>query len=117
LPRGLPHVPEIDDRMTPRDGLNNYSIAFARMQPQARGGAEFVFNVTDSMQPVSELCVLVQFRGQGLDQMMVEAHDAVIDILRQLMFRADKSRLNYEKFTRRFGSAHAEDALNEVEFL
>jgi hypothetical protein len=111
-------VPEVDDRLKPRDGLNNYSIAFARMQPQARGGAEFVFNVTDSMQPVSELSVLIQFRGQGLDQMMVEAHDAVIDILRQLVFRADKSRANYEKFTRRAGAHHDEDdALNEVEFL
>jgi hypothetical protein len=110
-------MPEIEDRMKPRDGLNNFSIAFARMQPQARGGAEFVFNLTDSMQPVSELSVLIQFRGQGLDQMMVEAHDAVIDILRQLLFRADKSRANYEKFTRRPAANHDEDALNEVEFL
>jgi hypothetical protein len=47
--------------------------------------------------------------------MMVEAHDSVIDILRQLIFRADKSRANYEKFTRR---AHGGDeGLNEVEFL
>ena len=116
--RGAWAVPEIEDRMKPRDGLNNYSIAFARMQPQARGGAEFVFNLTDSMQPISELSVLIAFRGQGLDQMMVEAHDAVIDILRQLMFRADKSRANYEKFTRRVGGGgHHEEALNEVEFL
>jgi hypothetical protein len=109
-------MPEVEDRLKPRDGLNNYSIAFARMQSQARGGAEFVFNVTDSMQPVSELCVLIQFRGQGLDQMMVEAHDSVIDILRQLIFRADKSRANYEKFTRRTNS-NADEGLNEVEFL
>jgi hypothetical protein len=46
----------------------------------------------------------------------VEAHDALIDILRQLVFRADKSRGNYEKFIPRHGSAH-DDALNEVEFL
>jgi hypothetical protein len=109
---------ESEDRLKPRDGLNNYSIAFARMQSQARGGAEFVFNVTDSMQPVSELAVLVQFRGQGLDQMMVEAHDQVIDILRQLIFRADKSRANYDKFIQRGHGAHGEDeGLNEVEFL
>jgi hypothetical protein len=109
---------ESEDRLKPRDGLNNYSIAFARMQSQARGGAEFVFNVTDSMQPVSELAVLIQFRGQGLDQMMVEAHDQVIDILRQLIFRADKSRANYDKFIQRAGGAHTEDeGLNEVEFL
>jgi hypothetical protein len=89
------------------------------MQSQARGGAEFVFNVTDSMQPISELAVLIQFRGQGLDQMMVEAHDQVIDILRQLIFRADKSRANYDKFIKRAsGAAVSEDeGLNEVEFL
>lgn len=105
---------EIEDRLKPRDGLNNYAIAFARMQPQARGGAEFVFNVTDSMQPVAEFSIIIQSRGQGLDQMMVEAHDAMIDILRQLVFRADKSRAQYEKFTRR---GTGSDTLNEVEFL
>ena len=109
-------VPEIEDRLKPRDGLNNYAIAFARMTPQARGGAEFVFNVTDSMQPISEIAVLVQPRGQGLDQMMVEAHDAIIDILRQLVFRADKSRANHEKFTRA-GSNSRDDSMNEIEFL
>jgi len=108
---------EVEDRLKPRDGLNNYSIAFARMQSQARGGAEFVFNVTDSMQPVSELAVLVQFRGQGLDQMMVEAHDQVIDILRQLVFRADKSRANYDKFIQRVAVHGEDEGLNEVEFL
>jgi hypothetical protein len=115
-------LPVIDDRLTPRDGLNNYAIAFARMQPQARGGAEFVFNVTDSMQPISELAVIIPSRGQGLDQMMVEAHDNVIDILRQLIFRADKSRATYERFTRtptssRKNSMDEEDELTEVEFL
>jgi len=107
-------MPDIEDRLRPRDGLNNYAIAFARMQPQARGGAEFVFNLTDSMQPVSELSVIITSKGQGLDQMMVEAHDAVIDILRQLLFRADKSRAQYEKFIRKSGG---DDGLNEVEFL
>jgi len=114
-------LPVIDDRLTPRDGLNNYAIAFARMQPQARGGAEFVFNVTDSMQPISELAVIIPSRGQGLDQMMVEAHDGVIDILRQLIFRADKSRATYEKFTRAPNSRKPigadDDELSEVEFL
>ncbi len=111
-------MPEIEDRLKPRDGLNNYAIAFARMTPQARGGAEFVFNITDSMQPISEIAVLIQPRGQGLDQMMVEAHDLIIDILRQLIFRADKSRANYEKFIRPAASAaRADEGLNEVEFL
>lgn len=110
-------MPEVEDRLKPRDGLNNYAIAFARMQPQARGDAEFVFRVSDSMQPISELSVVVQPRGQGLDQMMVEAHDMVIDILRQLLFRADKSRANYEKFTRGASFSHADEELSEVEFL
>lgn len=115
-------MPDTDDRLRPRDGLNNYAIAFARMQSQARGGAEFVFSVTDSMQPIAEFTVLIQSRGQGLDQMMVEAHDQVIDILRQLIFRADKSRANYEKFIRKPGSAGGaaaahDEGLNEVEFL
>jgi hypothetical protein len=68
------------------------------------------------MQPVSELSVIILPKGQGLDQMMVEAHDAIIDILRQLIFRADKSRANYEKFTRAPGSGR-DEGLNEVEFL
>jgi len=110
-------MPFIDDRLTPRDGLNNYTIAVARMTPQmqARGGVEFIFCISDSMQAVAELTVMIAARGQGLDQMMVEAHDAVIDILRQLMFRADKSRANYEKFTR--PAPPADEGLNEVEFL
>ncbi|HTZ69382.1 MAG TPA: hypothetical protein VMB71_01925 [Acetobacteraceae bacterium] len=111
-------MPLIDDRLTPRDGLNNYAIAFARMQPQpqTRGGAEFVFAISDSMQPVCELSVTMVARGQGLDQMMVEAHDAVIDILRQLVFRADKSRSGYERFIRP-ASVMDCDELNEVELL
>ncbi|MEJ0046843.1 MAG: hypothetical protein WDN04_12565 [Rhodospirillales bacterium] len=109
-------MPQIEDRLRPRDGLNNHSIAFARMTPQARGGAEFVFNISDSMQPVSELTVIIPARGQGLDQMMVEAHDAIIDILRQLIYRADKSRANYERFTH-VGALCRDEELSEVEFL
>ncbi len=108
-------MPDIEDRLRPRDGLNNYAIGFARMQRQARGDAEFVFHVTDSMNPVSELAVVITNKGQSLDQMMVEAHDTIIDILRQLVFRADKSRANYEKFTR--PAPPADEGLNEVEFL
>jgi hypothetical protein len=115
-------MPFIDDRLTPRDGLNDYTIAFARMQPQpqSRGGAEFVFAISESMKPVCELGVVISSRGQGLDQMMVEAHDSVIDILRQLVFRADKSRIGYERFTRQttvVAAVACEDELNEVELL
>jgi hypothetical protein len=52
--------------------------------------------------------------------MMVDAHDSVIDILRQLVFRADKSRQGYERFTRQAAAAVQpvdEDELNEVELL
>ncbi len=112
-------MPFIDDRLTPRDGLNNYTIAVSRMTPQmqARGGVEFVFAISDSMQAVAEFNVMIASRSQGLDQMMVEAHDSVIDILRQLIFRADKSRCGYERFTRRAASVQGEDELNEVELL
>jgi hypothetical protein len=87
------------------------------MTPQARGGVEFVFAVTDSMQPVAEFTVTIAARGHGLDQMMVEAHDSIIDILRQLVFRADKSRAAYERFTRQAAAMQGEDELNEVELL
>jgi hypothetical protein len=112
-------MPFTEDRLTPRDGLNNFAISVARIMPQmnGRGGMEFLFAVTDSMQPVSELKVMVASRGQGLDQMMVEAHDAVIDILRQLVFRADKSRGAYDRFSRRADVSAAEDERRDVELL
>ena len=113
-------MPLIDDRLTPRDGLNNYAIAFARMEPQphTRGGLEFIFSISESMQPLCELSVTVASRGSGLDQSMVEAHDAVIDILRQLVFKADKARTAHERFTRAPLAPQDEDAdLTEIEML
>ena len=109
----------MEDRLVPRDGLNNFSISVARIMPQVSGraGMEFLFAVTESMEPVSEFKVMVVSRGQGLDQMMVEAHDAVIDILRQLMFRANKSRGAYERFNRRDDDEEADDELRQVELL
>jgi hypothetical protein len=112
-------MPFTEDRLTPRDGLNNFTISVAHIMPQmtGRGGMDFHFAVTDSMQPVAELKVMVASRGQGLDQMMVEAHDSVIDILRQLVFRADKSRAAYDRFSRRGDADAAEDELRDVELL
>jgi hypothetical protein len=88
---------EIEDRLTPRDGLNTYNIVLARMELPTHGSAQFTFAVTSSMLPVAELNVSVPSSGQSLDRMTVEAHDAVIDILRQLLFRADKARKHHEK--------------------
>ncbi len=91
---------EIEDRLTPRDGLNNYNIVLARMELPTHGGAQFTFAVTNSMLPVAELVVGVPNAGQSLDRMTVEAHDALIDILRQLTFRAEKARLNHDRNAR-----------------
>ena len=88
---------EIEDRLVPRDGLNNYNIVLARMDLPTHGGAQFTFAVTNSMLPVAELAVSVPNAGQSLDRMTVEAHDALIDILRQLTFRAEKARLNHDR--------------------
>ncbi len=91
---------EIEDRLLPRDGLNNYNILLARMDLPTHGGAQFTFAVTNSMLPVAELVVNVPNAGQSLDRMTVEAHDALIDILRQLTFRAEKARLNHDRNAR-----------------
>ncbi len=91
---------EIEDRLVPRDGLNNYNIVLARMDLPTHGGAQFCFAVTNSMLPVAELVVGVPNAGQSLDRMTVEAHDALIDILRQLTFRAEKARLNHDRNAR-----------------
>ena len=90
---------DIEERLTPRDGLNNYHIVLARMELPAQGGGQFTFAMTNSMLPVAELTVNVPAAGQSLDRMTVEAHDQLIDILRQLVFRADKARANHEKNT------------------
>ncbi len=91
---------EVEERLAPRDGLNNYNVLLARMEMAPHGGAQFTFVVTNSMLPVAELSVSVPASGLGLDRMTAEAHDALIDILCQLTFRADKARANYERHTR-----------------
>ena len=91
---------EVEERLVPRDGLNNYNVLLARMELSPHGGAQFTFVVTNSMLSVAELSVSVPAPGQSLDRMTVDAHDALIDILRQLTFRADKARANYERYTR-----------------
>ena len=85
-------MPIIEDRLAPCDGLNNYNVYLTRMDIELHGGAQFNFSVTHSMLPVGEFSVSVAGTGQGMDRMAVEAHDGLIDILRQLLFRADKAR-------------------------
>jgi len=89
-------MPEIEDRLMPCDGLNNYNVFLARMELELHGAVRFAFSVTHSMQPVAEFTVNLPAGGQNLDQMTVDAHDALIDILRQLMFRAEKARLGHQ---------------------
>ena len=91
---------EIEERLIPRDGLNNYNIVLGRMDLPTHGGAQFTFAVTNSMLPVAELVVCVPNSGQSLDRMTVAAHDSLIDILRQLTFRAEKARLNHDRNAR-----------------
>lgn len=88
---------EIEDRLAPQDGLNNYNIVLSRMDLPTHGSARFTFALTDSMLPLAELQVSVPAGGQSLDRMTVTAHDALIDILRQLVFRADKARAAHDK--------------------
>jgi hypothetical protein len=90
-------MPEIEDRLLPCDGLNNYNVFLARMQLEPNGSAQFTFSVTHSMMPIGEFVVPVAYQSQGLDRMAVEAHDALLDILRQLMFRADRARAAHVK--------------------
>ncbi len=104
---------EIEERLVPRDGLNNYNIVLSRLDMPTHGGAHFTFAVTNSMLPVAELAVNVPSAGQGLDRMTVEAHDALIDIMRQLMFRADKARGHHERNAER-PAFSAEDDLSFV---
>ncbi len=90
-------MPMIEDRLVPCDGLNNYNVYLARMEIELNGGAQFTFSVTHSMLPVGEFSVSVPSTGQGMDRMAVEAHDGLIDILRQLLFRAEKARLAHQR--------------------
>jgi hypothetical protein len=91
---------ENEDRLSPCDGLNNYNVVLSRMDLPTHGGALFTFAVTNSMLPVANLEVTVPSTGQSLDRMTVEAHDALIDILRQLLFRAEKARINHDRNAR-----------------
>ena len=70
------------------------------MELPQQGAAQFTFVVTNSMLPLAELSVSVPAQGLSLDRMTVDAHDALIDILRQLTFRADKARANHERHMR-----------------
>ncbi len=88
---------EVDDRLVPKDGLNSYNVVLARMDLATRGSANFTFAVTSALLPVAELHVDVPATGQSLDRMTVEAYDALIDILRQLVFRAEAARRHHDR--------------------
>jgi len=88
---------EVEDRLTPKDGLNSYNVVLARMDLQTRGSVNFTFAVTSALLPVAELHVEVPATGQSLDRMTVEEYDALIDIFRQLMFRAEGSRRHHDR--------------------
>jgi len=98
-------VPIIEDRLIPCDGLNNYNVFLSRMEMELHGSAQFTFSVTHSMLPVGEFSVSVPAAGQSMDRMAVDAHDALIDILRQLMFRAEKARTAHQRHAARHAAS------------
>ena len=93
---------EIEDRLLPCDGLNNYNVFLKHLDLESQGTAQFTFSVTHSMLPIGEFLVAVPHQGQSLDRLAVDAHDGLLDILRQLMFRADKARTAHLKQAERF---------------
>jgi hypothetical protein len=94
---------EIEDRLTPQDGLSDFFISFARMEPnpQERGSAIFTFRVTPPGQYDSplEFSIAVSARsdpGYGLDHMMLGAYDGMIDVLGHLLYQTDRLRSHHE---------------------
>ena len=108
---------EIEDRLAPQDGLNNYNILLTRMDLPTHGSACFTFALTDSMLTLAELQVSVPANGQSLDRMTVIAHDSMIDILRQLIFRADKARATHERNAKPLSLAIPKAVNDELEFM
>jgi hypothetical protein len=94
---------EIEDRLVPKDGLSNFFISFARMEPdpKERGAAIFTFRVTPPGEHDSplEFSFSVSARsdpGYGLDHMMLRADEGMIDVLRHLLYQTDRLRLHHE---------------------
>ena len=105
---------EVDERLVPRDGLNSYHVVLSRVDLPSGGNAQFTFSLTSALLPIADLQVEVPVHGQGLDRMTVEAHDALIDILRQLVFRAEAARRHHERnASRQGGDAPAPAAADE----
>ncbi len=90
---------EVDDRLVPRDGLANCDIAFSTMEAvQGGGAARFSFEIRNDDVPVGTLSVEVEpFEDGSIDHMMAAAHERVIDMLRQLLYRADVLRKHYAR--------------------
>ena len=97
---------DVDERLVPRDGLNSYHVVLSRVDLPSGGSAQFTFALTSALLPVAELQVEVPSHGQGLDRMTVEAHDALIDILRQLLFRAEIARRHHDRNASRPDTGH-----------
>jgi hypothetical protein len=104
----------IEDRLVPCDGLNNYNVFLSRVELELNGGGQFFFAVTHSMLPVGEFAVAIPATGLSMDRMTIDAHDALIDILRQLTFRADKARALHMRNAseRSSNDAGADDAID-----
>jgi len=86
---------EVDDRLVPEDNRNDCDIGFSQMTALRGGSAEFQFMISVSGKSLY-VPVIVPAQNAGLDQMMVYAHDEMIDILRQLLYRVDQQRSYYQ---------------------
>lgn len=83
--------------LTPTDGLTNSHIQFSRLEALPGGEALIVFAFTDeSKRPAGEITVHVGIPPeQTVDAMIAEAHQELINRLRQWLYVASKSHATY----------------------
>ena len=89
------------DDLTPADGISDYWIEFAGMDAvPGNGGAYFRFNVSEHPvgaqdQPRGTLTFFEAAQNDGLDGMLLRAHDSLVNALRRMLYVADKQRGAY----------------------
>ena len=73
---------EVDDRLVPQDGLSDWGVGCWRMTTlRGRAAIEFQFEISALNQSIYVPVIVPVQKDQGLDHMMVQAHDEMIDIL------------------------------------
>lgn len=92
---------QIDDNLTPTDGLTNAHVRFSEMKVAASGGsATFKFDIYDEEDGyVGTFSVPVDPLPQGtVDAMIAEAHRRIRNVFRQFVYLTHKS---YEAHARK----------------